>query len=246
MRDQASRKRFEDSVLVNLDAAYNLARWMPRDESAAEDVVQEASLRAFRFFDGMNGPSPKTWFMAISATLAATGSRTRQRGLEETYKEDTHALKMTRSIQRRRSARRGGRTQCRCALAARCISSLPSDFREVVVLRELEALSYKEISAIVDVPIGTVMSRLSRGRDLLRHVCSRSEPGNVVNCSRFRQMIDAFIDGELDPGNECGHRSSSRRMSSLCPGAHPKDMHWSDVSGQTRRNPPRHRTLRRN
>ena len=170
MRDQASRKRFEDSVLVNLDAAYNLARWMLRDESAAEDVVQDASLRAFRFFDGMNGPSPKAWFMAIVRNACRDWIKaTRQRGLEETYEDDTHAMEMTRSIHATPEAPDMAAERSDDARWLRaCILSLPSDFREVVVLRELEALPYKEISAIVDVPIGTVMSRLSRGRDLLR------------------------------------------------------------------------------
>ena len=170
MRDPSKRKRFEDAVLAHLDAAYNLARWMLRDDAAAEDVVQDASLRAFRFFDGMTGASPKAWFMTIVRNACRDWIKlNRQRGLEEAYDDDTHGLAVARGIHvtlEAPDAVAERRTEARWLRA--CIMSLPIDFCEVIVLRELEGLSYKEISAIVDVPIGTVMSRLSRGRDLLR------------------------------------------------------------------------------
>lgn len=170
MRDPAKRRRFEDTVLVHLDAAYNLARWMLRDESAAEDVVQDASLRAFRFFDALTGPSPKAWFMAIVRNACRDWIKAHQhRGLEDAYEDEAHGLQVARGIHvtlETPDAVAERNADARWLHA--CILSLPTDFCEVIVLRELEELSYKEISAIVDVPIGTVMSRLSRGRQLLR------------------------------------------------------------------------------
>ncbi len=161
MGDPAARQRFETAVLVHLDAAYNLARWILRDEALAEDAVQEASLRALRFFAGMHGPSPKAWFMAIVRNACLDRLReNRQRALEDSYEDEAHAGTADSpeaAFERNADAR----------WLYACICALPVEFREVVVLRELEELSYKEIGEIVDIPIGTVMSRLSRGRDLL-------------------------------------------------------------------------------
>jgi RNA polymerase sigma-70 factor (ECF subfamily) len=154
-------ERFERTVLVHLDAAYNLARWLTRDEVGAEDAVQEACLRAFRFFESQQGPSPKAWFLTIVRNASLDWLRAnRQRALDEEYDEEAHP----------------GDYESPDIAAARasdarwlhaCIARLPRDYREALVLRELEGLSYKEIGAIVGVPLGTVMSRLSRGRDLL-------------------------------------------------------------------------------
>jgi RNA polymerase sigma factor (sigma-70 family) len=155
--------RFEAVVLVHLDAAYNLARWLTRDAAGADDAVQDACLRAYRFFDSMQGPSPKAWFMAIVRNTCLDWLKDqRQRGVEESYDEVVHTANVVESaestVTRASDARwvRDG------------IAALPREYREVLILRELEELSYKEISVIVDVPIGTVMSRLSRGRDLLQ------------------------------------------------------------------------------
>jgi RNA polymerase sigma factor (sigma-70 family) len=161
-------ERFEASVLVHLDAAYNLARWLLRDEHAAEDVVQNASLRALRFFDGMQGPTPKAWYMAIvrNACLDWIGTQKR-RGVEESYDEAQHDAAALDPA---------GRAETPESIALRaadvrqlhaCLEALPRDHREVLILREMEELSYREISTVVGVPIGTVMSRLSRGRDQL-------------------------------------------------------------------------------
>ncbi len=160
-----TRARFETSVLAHLDAAYNLARWLTQNDDAAADAVQDASLRAFRFFDSQSGPSAKAWFMAVVRNTCMDWLRDQQKhGRHETYDEDLHALPAAARDQ-------PDAALARAAEAGRvhaCIAALPPDFREVIVLRELEEMSYKEISAIVDVPIGTVMSRLSRGRDLLQ------------------------------------------------------------------------------
>lgn len=163
MLDPAKLSRFESVVLVHLDAAYNLARWLTRDASGADDAVQDACLRAFRFFDSLQGPSPKAWFMAVVRNACLDWLKDqRLRGTEEPYDEELHiasAMESAESAVSRASDARWVREG---------IAGLPCEYREVLVLRELEELSYKEISAIVDVPIGTVMSRLSRGRDLLQ------------------------------------------------------------------------------
>ncbi len=165
MHDPAKRARFESTVLAHLDAAYNLARWLTRDTSAADDAVQEASLRAFRFFDSQSGPSAKAWFMAVVRNTCFDLLKERNRyDLHESFDDEIHGLP---AAERDGPDAAAGRNADAERVRA-CIAGLPAEFREVIVLRELEEMSYKEISAIVDVPIGTVMSRLSRGRDLLQ------------------------------------------------------------------------------
>jgi len=155
---------FEQAVLPHLNAAYNLARWLTRDEAGAEDALQEACIRAFRFFEGQHGESPKAWFMAIVRNACLDWIKAnRPRALEEPYDEDAHASPAPHGEPEPATARAA---EARWLHA--CIAALPHEYREVIVLRELEELSYKEIGAIVGVPLGTVMSRLARGRDLLQ------------------------------------------------------------------------------
>ena len=161
-------KSFEQTVLVHLDAAYNLARWLVRDETGAEDAVQDACLRAYRFFDTQHGPSVKAWFIAIVRNACLDWLEAhRGAGAHETYDDEIHGFDATLDI-----GTESPETAVMRASDARwvreCIATLPREYREVLVLRELEELSYKEIGAIVDVPVGTVMSRLARGRDLLQ------------------------------------------------------------------------------
>jgi RNA polymerase sigma factor (sigma-70 family) len=166
--EPSRRERFETTILVHLDAAHNLARWVLRDDAAAEDVVQDASVRAFRFFDGMQGPTPKAWFMAIvRRTCLDWIGRAKRRGVEESYDDAQHGAAVLDTA---------GAAESPESLAIRaadirqlhaCLEALPREFREVLILREMEELSYREISAVVGVPIGTVMSRLARGRDQL-------------------------------------------------------------------------------
>ncbi len=163
MSDASKLSRFETVVLVHLDAAYNLARWLTRDATGADDAVQEACLRAFRFFDSLQGPSPKAWFMTVVRNACLDWLKDqRVHGAEEPYDDELHAANVVESTENA-VARDSDARWVHAGIAA-----LPREYREVLVLRELEELSYKEISAIVDVPIGTVMSRLSRGRDLLQ------------------------------------------------------------------------------
>jgi RNA polymerase sigma-70 factor (ECF subfamily) len=161
--DASKLSRFEAVVLVHLDAAYNLARWLTRDAAGADDAVQEACLRAFRFFDTLQGPSPKAWLMAIVRNACLDWLKDqRVRGAHESYDEDLHTDHATESTENAAARASDARW------VQQSIAALPREQREVIVLRELEELSYKEISAIVGVPIGTVMSRLSRGRELLQ------------------------------------------------------------------------------
>lgn len=156
---------FEQTVLLHLDAAYNLARWLTGDAAVAEDAVQEASLRALRGFDSLSGPNPKAWFMAVVRNVCIDWLRGgKQRDREQEYDEELHGgiTHDARESPEDLAIRASDAQQVHAAIAA-----LPIEFRETIVLRELEEMSYKEISAIVNVPIGTVMSRISRGRDLL-------------------------------------------------------------------------------
>ena len=159
--------RFAASVLPHLDAAYNLARWLVRDAHDAQDVVQDALVRALRHFDGFRGGDPRPWLLAIvrNAAFAWLGSR---RAGEVDFSEHEHELDAALALSappgdpESLAIRRAERQEIDAAIAA-----LPIAFREAVVLRELEDLSYRDIARITDVPIGTVMSRLSRARHLL-------------------------------------------------------------------------------
>jgi RNA polymerase sigma-70 factor (ECF subfamily) len=158
----ARSQKFEQTVLPHLDAAYNLARWLTRNDHDAEDVVQEAVLRAFRFFDGLRG-EPRPWLLAIVRNSCYTWLQVNRpvelSGFDdhapypEAADEDGPEAQAARSVDRR--------------LLNEAIAALPAQFREVLVLRELEDMSYREISRIAGIPIGTVMSRLARSRRLL-------------------------------------------------------------------------------
>jgi RNA polymerase sigma factor (sigma-70 family) len=136
---------------------------LTRDAAGADDAVQEACLRAFRFFDNLQGPSPKAWLMTIVRNACLDWLKDqRVHHADESYDEAVHiagTVESTESAAARTSDARW---------LHEGLAKLPREQREVIVLRELEELSYKEISAIVGVPIGTVMSRLSRGRELLQ------------------------------------------------------------------------------
>jgi len=161
--EQSSAVRFEQIVLPHLPAAYNLARWLVRNDQDAEDVVQEAYLRAFRFFDGYRGGESRTWLLTIVRnTCYSWLQRNRARELTDSIDETDVEATADFVNPELRLVQDADAQMVRTALA-----ELPLEFREVVVMRELEELSYKEIAAIADLPIGTVMSRLARGRKRL-------------------------------------------------------------------------------
>jgi RNA polymerase sigma-70 factor, ECF subfamily len=160
------RMGFEATFLPHLPAAYNLARWLTHDPHDAEDVVQESYLRAFRSFAGFRGGDGRAWFLAIVRNTCLTWLR-QNRPTKPTvpFDETRHGRPAT--------AETHGDGEALQAV----LVELPPEFREAVVLRDMEGLSYKEVAAVTGVPIGTVMSRLSRGRGLLRQaMASRSDP----------------------------------------------------------------------
>jgi len=159
--DPEERARFEELVLPHLDAAHNLARWLVR-RPEAEDLAQEAMLRALRFFSGFRGGSPRAWLMRIVRNTCYTWLE-RERGVENgpEFDEAFHAVA---EVTPESLALAGAERE----RLARALESLPARSREVLVLRELEGCSYKEIAEITDSPIGTVMSSLSRARQRLK------------------------------------------------------------------------------
>jgi RNA polymerase sigma-70 factor (ECF subfamily) len=171
MDAQSKLALFEETILPHLKAAYNLARWLTRDENDAQDVVQEAYLRAFRFFDSFRGGDGKAWLLAVVRNTSVTWRRReRGRAVVVPFDETAHATGAAAS------AEAGLVEEARLGTLRDCIEALPVEYKEIIVLRELEEMSYREIAAAVSVPIGTVMSRLARGRKRLEDcVTSRTK-----------------------------------------------------------------------
>lgn len=168
--DEAGRvRRFEEIFTAHLDAAYDFARWLARDERNAEDVVQEACLRAFKSLDSFHGGNARAWLLAIVRNTYYTWlKKTRPERLAVSFDDETLDGSTLAELEstigtvdlalQQRDARR---------LVNAALERLPEEFREVIVLRELEDLSYKEIAAVAGIPLGTVMSRLARARKLM-------------------------------------------------------------------------------
>jgi RNA polymerase sigma-70 factor (ECF subfamily) len=163
-RATSSGPEFERVVLPHLDAAYNLARWLVRNPHDAEDIVQEACLRAVRFFGGYQEGNARAWLLRIVRNTAYSFLEKKRPGdLAEEFDESVHVGK---PVQRDAEAALLQSVESRRLQEA--LEGLPLRNREVLILRELEGLSYKEIAEVMDVPIGTVMSSLARGRTQLR------------------------------------------------------------------------------
>ena len=166
--------RFEKSVLPHLDAAYNLARWLTRNDDDAQDVVQEAFLRAFRFFEGMQGSDARPWLLAIVRNAGYSWLEKNRPG-EVVALDDAALLSADIETAGHVSAAETNPEvillqSANRKLVNQALEELPVGYREVLVMRELEELTYKEIAAVAGIPIGTVMSRLARGRELLRRL----------------------------------------------------------------------------
>jgi len=168
------RLSFEEVVLPHLDAAFNYARWLTKNDVDAEDVVQDAFVRALRFFSSLRGDNARAWLLTIvrntwygrfprrsdGAPATVVVDRDKNDPADESL--DPEALVIQRQT---------------VDTVRRALEALPADFREVLVLRELEGLSYKEIATIVGIPIGTVMSRLARARERLQDALAASHTG---------------------------------------------------------------------
>lgn len=154
---------FERTVIPHLNAAYNLARWLTRNGPDAEDLVQEACLRAFRSFDTFQGRDGRAWLLAVVRNTCFTWLKKRSGQPAVGFDEQVHS-----SAAPSADAESVLLNQAALGSLQDCLEALPLEFREAIVLRELEELSYKEISDIAGVPVGTVMSRLARARKRLQ------------------------------------------------------------------------------
>jgi RNA polymerase sigma-70 factor (ECF subfamily) len=163
---------FEETLLPHLNAAYNLARWLTRNPDDAQDIVQEAYLRAFRFFGGFHGSDGRSWFLTIVRNISYTWLK-QNKSLELVTTEFDDKLYLNESGAPDPETSQILKSQSEIVLAA--VDQLPLEFREVIVLRELEELSYKEISQLLNIPIGTVMSRLARARKRLQKSLGKQE-----------------------------------------------------------------------
>ena len=173
MDERERLKTFEQTVLPHLDAAYNLARWLAGNEADAQDVAQEACLRAFKFFGNFRGDNARAWLLTIVRNTFYTWLRkNRPAEIVELSDEMLEAGEISAGPEI--PASRLGDAEA----VQRAIAGLPVEFREMVVLREMEGLSYKEIAGLAGVPIGTVMSRLARARKLLqKQLAGEFKPG---------------------------------------------------------------------
>jgi RNA polymerase sigma-70 factor, ECF subfamily len=155
-------RTFELTVWPHMRAAYNLARWLVRNDQDAEDIVQESFLKAYKAQESFRGSEAKTWMLSIVRNTAMDFLRRFKTSSAVTLEEQGHEPQDVSPDPERLLLEQSRREQVR-----RAISQLASEFREVIVLREIEGLSYKEIASALDIPMGTVMSRLSRARNLL-------------------------------------------------------------------------------
>jgi RNA polymerase sigma factor (sigma-70 family) len=159
-------------IMPHLDAAYNLARWLTRNEHDAEDIVQDAFLRAFKFFDNFRGGNSRSWVLSIVRNTAYSW-------LEKNRKHEVGTI----SDNEIENIYDGAPNPEALLLQEtghqeimQAIEELPVEFREAIVLRELEEMSYKEIADMMDIPLGTVMSRLARGRRQLQEALRHRQP----------------------------------------------------------------------
>jgi RNA polymerase sigma factor (sigma-70 family) len=166
-------RSFEEVLLPHLDAAFNYARWLTKNDADAEDVVQDAYVRALRFFSSLRGEDARAWLLTIVRNTwygrfprraGSVGMTVADADADADNRADASLDPEAQMIQ-----------QQTVEQVRRALETLPTDFLEVLVLRELEGLSYKEIAAIVGIPLGTVMSRIARGRERLAGVLAINE-----------------------------------------------------------------------
>ena len=167
---------FEETVLPHLDAAFNYARWLTRNDADAEDVVQDACVRAMRFFSSLRDDDARAWLFTIVRNAWYSRVSRKANVAEGTGLNDGQDQRPDNALDpEERLLQQHTVTLVRAAL-----EQLPVDFREVIVLREIEGLSYKEIAEVAGVPIGTVMSRLARARERLQTILKLNAPRETL------------------------------------------------------------------
>jgi RNA polymerase sigma-70 factor (ECF subfamily) len=163
---ESQLKSFEEAALPHLGAAYNLARWLTRDDTDAEDVVQEAYLRAFKHFGSFHSGDGRPWLLAIVRNTCYTWMQ-HNRSCQLTIRLDDQLHEIeSKALNPEALLLQSADSQ----MVKQALEELPVEFREVMVLRELEGLSYKQIAEVVEIPLGTVMSRLARARKRLQQI----------------------------------------------------------------------------
>ena len=175
MPEKAELARFEQVVLPHLGAAYNLARWITGNDHDAEDVVQESYLRALKFFSGFRGSNSRPWLLTIVRNTCFTWLR-QNRLSELTTELDEEIHHMDQLPENPESILLAA---AQSELVRKAIQELSPEFREVIILREMEGMSYKEIAEIASIPVGTVMSRLARARSRLQQLLSGPRTSGV-------------------------------------------------------------------
>jgi RNA polymerase sigma-70 factor, ECF subfamily len=166
------RAHFEQQVMPHLDAAYNLARWLTRNDHDAEDVVQESFMRAMKYFDGMRGTEARPWLLTIVRNTCYTWLE-KNRPADLTPIDENNLASVEAELATFAPVSMGNPEvillqSANRKLVNQALEELPVGYREVIVMREIEDMSYKDIASVAGIPLGTVMSRLSRGRELLK------------------------------------------------------------------------------
>ncbi len=172
-------------LVAHLDAAHNLARWLMRNETEAEDVVQESYLRAIRSFAGFRGGDGRAWLL----TIVRNGcyDRLRQKGASAQTTDFDEALHS--GVRQTMNPETALLLAERCELVSKSLAELPVEYREVLVMREMEELSYREIAEIVEIPMGTVMSRLSRARQRLEQILLGHQERSALALATGTSMV---------------------------------------------------------
>jgi len=176
MTENTGHGTFEQTLLPHLDAAYNLARWLTHNAQDAEDVVQEAYMRALRFFPSFHGGNARGWLLAIVRNTCFTWLHANRPLQTAAEFDETMAPPDSRAQNPEQLALHTDAN----TLVRRALEKLPPNFREILVLRELEGLSYREIAEITSIPVGTVMSSLSRARQRLRQTLTSLAPVDLL------------------------------------------------------------------
>ena len=188
--EQERMRRFRDAALPHLDDLYTLARYLMRNATDAEDAVQECYLRALRHFDSYRGPAMKPWLLAILRNVC--NAEFARRGKEEVptdfAQDESVAEDMPMWQEPQASPEKLILRQQDGATIRRLVADLPEPFRETIVLREVNDLSYQEIAEIAGVPVGTVMSRLARARAMLRSAWNAAEAATSRPATASRIM----------------------------------------------------------